>query len=68
MPLASKSMLRTHGVGSGNQLLDRVLGAALHSFSEGEDEAAADAAMEGRKPCVVHSAPGQVQFRRARPT
>ena len=52
---------------SGNLLLDRVLGAALHAFPEGEDEAAADAAMEaraaalaakGRRPYVVHSAPG----------
>ena len=51
---------------SGNLLLDRVLGAALHPFPEGEDEAAADAAMErraaalaaeGRKPYVIHSAP-----------
>ena len=52
---------------SGNLLLDRVLGAELHPFPEGEDEAAADAAMErraaslaaeGRKPYVIHSAPG----------
>ena len=52
---------------SGNLLLDRVLGAALHSFPEGEDEAAADAAMEeraaalaaeGSRPYVVPSAPG----------
>ena len=52
---------------SGNLLLDRVLGATLHPFPEGEDEAAADAAMErraaalaaeGRRPYVVHSAPG----------
>ena len=33
---------------SGNLLLDRVLGAVLHPFPEGEDEAAADAAMERR--------------------
>ncbi len=33
---------------SGNLLLDRVLGATLHAFPEGEDEAAADAAMERR--------------------
>ena len=53
--------------GSGNLLLDRVLGATLHAFPEGEDEAAADAAMEvraealaagGSKPYVIHSAPG----------
>ena len=52
---------------SGNLLLDRVLGATLHAFPEGEDEAAADAAMErraamlaaeGRNPYVIHSAPG----------
>ena len=52
---------------SGNLLLDRVLGATLHPFPEGEDEAAADAAMEvraetlaagGRTPYVIHSAPG----------
>ena len=52
---------------SGNRLLDRVLGATLHAFPEGEDEAAADAAMErraaalaaeGRRPYVIHSAPG----------
>ena len=33
---------------SGNLLLDRVLGATLHPFPEGEDEAAADATMERR--------------------
>ena len=52
---------------SGNLLLDRVLGATLHPFPEGEDEAAADAAMErraaalaaeGRRPYVIHSATG----------
>ena len=52
---------------SGNLLLNRVLGATLHPFPEGEDEAAADAAMdrraavlaaEGRKPYVIHSAAG----------
>ena len=52
---------------SGNLLLDRVLGATLHPFPMGEDEAAADAAMErraraladeGREPYVIHSAPG----------
>ena len=52
---------------SGNLLLDLVLGAVLHTLSVGEDEAAADAAMErragalaaeGRKPYVIHSAPG----------
>ena len=48
---------------SGNVLLDRLLGAKLHSFPVGEDEAAADAALErlaeslaveGRKPYVIH--------------
>ena len=48
---------------SGNVLLDRLLGATLHSFPAGEDEAAADAALErlarslareGRKPYVIH--------------
>ena len=52
---------------SGNLLLDRLLGATLHSFPVGEDEAAADAALgrlaraladEGRRPYVIHSAPG----------
>ena len=52
---------------SGNLLLDRVLGATLHPFPEGEDEAAADATMErraavlaaeGRRTYVIHSAPG----------
>ena len=52
---------------SGNLLLDRVLGAELHWFPESENETAAKAAMkrrpeavvaEGRKPCVIHSAPG----------
>ena len=48
---------------SGNVLLDRLLGATLHSFPAGEDEAAADAALErrarslaveGRRPYVIH--------------
>ena len=52
---------------SGNLLLDRLLGATLHSFPVGEDEAAADAALErlaralaeeGRRPYVIHSAAG----------
>ena len=52
---------------SGNLLLDRMLGATLHTFPVGEDEAAADAALErlaaklaaeGRRPYVIHSAPG----------
>ena len=52
---------------SGNLLLDRMLGATLHSFPVGEEEAAADAALEhlareladeGRRPYVIHSATG----------
>ena len=48
---------------SGNVLIDRLLGATLHSFPVGEDEAAADAALErlarsladeGRNPYVIH--------------
>ena len=48
---------------SGNVLLDRLLGATVHSFPAGEDEAAADAALDrlaqslsgtGRKPYVIH--------------
>ena len=53
---------------SGNVLVDRLLGATLHSLPVGEDEGAADAALErlagaladeGRQPYVVHSAPGR---------
>ena len=52
---------------SGNLLMDRLLGAVLHSFPVGEDETAADASLErlargladeGRRPYVVHSGPG----------
>ena len=48
---------------SGNVLLDRLLGATMHKFAVGEDEAAADAALEeiadtvrakGGRPYVVH--------------
>lgn len=48
---------------SGNVLLDRVLGAHIHAFLGGQDEAAADAALEvlasdlaaaGRRPYVIH--------------
>ena len=48
---------------SGNVLLDRLLGATLHSFPAGEDEAAADAGLQdsartlsksGRMPYVIH--------------
>ena len=52
---------------SGNVLLDRLLGATLHSCPVGEDEAAADASLErlaralageGGRPYVIPSAPG----------
>ena len=52
---------------SGNVLADRLLGATLHSFPVGDDEGAADAALErlagaragaGRRPYRIHSAPG----------
>ncbi len=48
---------------SGNVLLDRLLGAAAHAFPVGDNEAAADAALDalarslsdaGRKPYVIH--------------
>ncbi|MEM7317644.1 MAG: D-cysteine desulfhydrase family protein [Pseudomonadota bacterium] len=52
---------------SGNVLVSRMLGATLHSFGAGEDEAGADAELEriadglrqqGRSPYVIHLAPG----------
>ncbi len=52
---------------SGNILLDRILGATLHSYPEGEDEAGADRRLEeiadglrakGQKPYVIHLGPG----------
>lgn len=52
---------------SGNVLVERLLGAHLHSFPAGEDEAGADANLEtiaeglrakGRRPYVIHLAPG----------
>lgn len=51
---------------SGNVLLDRLLGAKLHSFPVGDDEPAADASLdllaqslteEGHRPYVIHLAP-----------
>jgi D-cysteine desulfhydrase len=52
---------------SGNVLVERLLGAKLHSYPHGEDEAGADARLEdiaadlraqGRRPYVIHLAPG----------
>ena len=52
---------------SGNVLLDRMLGATLHSYPHGEDEAGADAQLEsiadelrakGCNPYIIHLAPG----------
>ena len=51
---------------NGNVLLDRIAGATLHSFPEGEDEAGADRAIEdiadrlreqGKRPYVIHLSP-----------
>lgn len=52
---------------SGNVLLEKMMGAHLHSYPDGEDEAGADANLEviadglrakGRRPYVIHLAPG----------
>ncbi|MEM6678891.1 MAG: D-cysteine desulfhydrase family protein [Pseudomonadota bacterium] len=52
---------------SGNVLIERLLGAHLHAYPRGEDEAGADANLEaiaedlrrqGAKPYVIHLAPG----------
>jgi D-cysteine desulfhydrase family pyridoxal phosphate-dependent enzyme len=52
---------------SGNVLVDRLLGATLHSYPHGEDEAGADAHLaeiandlraDGKKPYIIHLAPG----------
>ncbi len=52
---------------SGNVLLDRMLGATLHSYPQGEDEAGADRRLQeiaedlksrGRRPYVIPLAPG----------
>ena len=52
---------------SGNVLLDKILGATLHSYPQGEDEAGADRrlheiadelASKGRRPYVIPLAPG----------
>ena len=56
---------------SGNVLVEKLLGATLHPFAAGEDEAGADANLEaiadelrakGRKPYVIHLAPGHPPF------
>ncbi len=52
---------------SGNVLLDQMLGATIHYFDRGEDEAGADTALHeiaadlkanGRRPYIIHLAPG----------
>lgn len=52
---------------SGNVLIDRVLGATIHSYPHGEDEEGADKKLhaiaegltkQGRKPYIIHLAPG----------
>ena len=52
---------------SGNVLLDRLLGATIHYYSSGEDEAGADRELgaiaerlrgEGHTPYIIHLAPG----------
>jgi len=54
---------------SGNVLLDRLLGATIHSYPTGEDESGADARLEeiadrlrqeGRRPYVIHLGLGHV--------
>ena len=56
---------------SGNLLLSRLLGATLHSFSNGEDEVGADLELEniatklradGKNPYVIHLAQGHPPF------
>ncbi len=56
---------------SGNVLLDRLLGATLHSYPEGEDEAGADRNLhaiaerltaEGRRPFIIPLSPGHKPF------
>ena len=52
---------------SGNVLLDRILGATIHSYPQGEDEAGADRRLreiaseledQGRRPYIIPLAPG----------
>ena len=54
-------------LGSGNVLLEKMLGATLHDFPEGEDEVGADARLgeiasdlreSGQNPYIIHLAPG----------
>lgn len=56
---------------SGNVLLDRLLGATLHSYPDGEDEAGADARIreiaaelkkQGKTPYVIPLAPGHAPY------
>ena len=56
---------------SGNVLLDRLLGATLHSYPDGEDEAGADARIHeiaddlkraGKRPYVIPLAPGHAPY------
>ena len=56
---------------SGNVLLDRLLGATLHSYPDGEDEAGADRNLhsiaerltaEGRRPFIIPLAPGHKPY------
>ncbi|MGB0866896.1 MAG: D-cysteine desulfhydrase family protein [Granulosicoccaceae bacterium] len=56
---------------NGNVLLDRLLGATLHHYPRGEDEAGADAELhriaakltrQGRKPYVIPLAPGHPPY------
>ena len=46
---------------SGNLLLDRLLGATLHAFPVGEDEAAADAALEHLARVLARRGPSPVR-------
>lgn len=56
---------------SGNVLLDRLLGATLHSYPEGEDEAGADRNLhviaegleaDGKRPFIIPLAPGHAPY------
>ena len=56
---------------SGNVLLDRLLGAVIHTYPQGEDEAGADANMQriaddlrsqGHRPYIIPLAPGHPPF------